>query len=382
MMASHNKKSTSATKGGHVSIELTASILNDKESNDRRKPMDKNVDSQTKLILSKNVRVQTKQKRCKNVGVQAEPTSTFDDENLNERQHVMSENVEINCDSSYKFDKSPVMVQMEDSNNTANNSMTKNRRVVDATTEKPRLITTNTVNDIGVDPSPITEYSKEPLLPLSKACSPLNNVLHDLSFYVQMALDETPEQPADGLTVDESAAIRLYTIEWCTPHRSLYSKLNRALKKGDRQQLRPYFKYLKLFLTALAKLPCVPPLTIWRGVTKNVSAQFSPDTTVTWWSFSSCTSELTVLENNIYLGNTGSRTLFSVEAINGRIIRDHSHFLTEDEILLLPATQMIVQSQLSLAPDLHIIHLKQIIPEEILLESPFEGILNILTHLF
>jgi hypothetical protein len=54
----------------------------------------------------------------------------------------------------------------------------------------------------------------------------------------------------------------------------------------------------------------------------------------------------------------------------------------EDEILLLPGTHMIVQSQFSPAADLHIIHLKQVKPEEILLEPPFEGNFNILNHFF
>jgi hypothetical protein len=223
-------------------------------------------------------------------------------------------------------------------------------------------------------------YADEPLLPLVKACAPLINIVHDLATYVQLSLHETPEQPSDGLTIDESAAIRLYTIEWKAPHRSLYSMLNHTLKTGTRQELRPYFRYLKLLLTALIKLPCVEPLTIWRGVTKDMSAEFPPGTLVTWWSFSSCTTSLTVLENNMYLGNTGERTLFSVDVINGRTIRNHSHFVTEDEILLLPGTHMIVQSQLSPAPELHIIHLKQITPIETLLEPPFEGI--ILNYLF
>jgi hypothetical protein len=84
----------------------------------------------------------------------------------------------------------------------------------------------------------------------------------------------------------------------------------------------------------------------------------------------------------MYLGNTGERTLFSVEVINGRTVSAHSHFVTEDEILLLPGTHMVVQSQLSPASDLHIIHLKQIKPEQTLLEPPFEGILNIFNGLF
>ena len=131
---------------------------------------------------------------------------------------------------------------------------------------------------------------------------------------------------------------------------------------------------MKLLITAIVKLPCSPPTTVWRGVTKNLSADFPPGTRVTWWAFSSCTTEMTVLENNMYLGNVGERTLFSVEVMNGRTIKAHSHFVTEDELLLLPGTHMVVQSQLSPAPELHIIHLKQEIPMITLLEPPFEGI--------
>ena len=155
--------------------------------------------------------------------------------------------------------------------------------------------------------------------------------------------------------------------------------LNHTLKAADREDLRPYFKYLKLFMTALAKLRCAPQQTVWRGVTRNLSANFLPGTSVTWWAFSSCTTTMTILDNNMYLGGTGARTLFSIETVNARTIRAHSHYEGEDEILLLPGTQMVVQSQLNPAPDLHIIHLKQIIPKETLLELPFKGIFN---HLF
>ncbi|CAF3943557.1 unnamed protein product, partial [Didymodactylos carnosus] len=68
----------------------------------------------------------------------------------------------------------------------------------------------------------------------------------------------------------------------------------------------------------------------------------------------------------------GDRTLFSVEAVNGRTVRAHSQFDSEDEILLLPGTYMEVQSQFSPAPDLHVVHLKQMKPAQTLLEVPFE----------
>ena len=80
-------------------------------------------------------------------------------------------------------------------------------------------LTTMSINvDTDTDFGPIVGYANEPLLPLVKACAPLNSMIYNLWFYVQLALDGTPEQPADGLTVGESAAIRLYTIEWPRPH--------------------------------------------------------------------------------------------------------------------------------------------------------------------
>ncbi|CAF2855547.1 unnamed protein product [Rotaria sp. Silwood2] len=309
------------------------------------------------------------------------------DEEMNENRQVMSNGPEIESHSPNEFqmlhlnlkkedtlDQRQEELTMEEPDKVLTDPMTKNHRVVDIGLQETEPTTTKTVNDIIADPSPIIGYADEPLLPLVEACAPLTDIIENLLFYVELALNETSEQPPDHLTIDESAAIRLYTIEWEGSRNSLYSKLNRALKSVDRENLRPYFRYLKLLLTALVKLPCVPPVTIWRGVTKNMSAQFPPGTRVTWWSFSSCTCSLPVLENNMYLGNTGNRTLYSVEAINGRAIQAHSHFVNEDELLLLPGTEMIVQSQFSPASDLYIIHLKQVVPNEVLLDPPFEGI--------
>ena len=318
------------------------------------------------------------------------PAIMYDSEETNDEHHIINNDMEVNNDPMHELDGShfilieeetldltQTMAVMEDSGHTSDEPITTNRRVVDNLAEESNLASVNVISDIEATLTPIVEYADEPLLPLLEACAPLIGIINNLLFYAQLALSETPEQPPDGLTIDESAAIRLYTIEWNENQRSLYSMLNHTLKNDDRHKLRPYFKYMKLFLTALVKLPCVPQLTVWRGVTIDMSTQFSPGTMVIWWAFSSCTTSLPVLENNMYLGNTGERTLFSVEAINGRTVRAHSHFVTEDEILLLPGTQMIAQSQFSPAPDLHIIHLKQVIPEEVLLQPPFEGIYTV-----
>ena len=218
---------------------------------------------------------------------------------------------------------------------------------------------------------PITGYVHEPLLSLEEACEPLLPIISRLEVNIWVAKQNSKE-PADGLTEDESAAIRLYTMEWDTSTNedrgSLYAHLNRTLKQVDRTKLRPWFRYLKLFLTALAKLPPAPRQTVWRGVRKDHSADYPPGSVATWWAFSSCTTSLSVLESDLYLGNVGTRTLFSVEALNGRTVRSHSHFTTEDEILLLPGTYFEVKSRLNPAPDLYIVHLQQKIPPHVLLE--------------
>ena len=299
------------------------------------------------------------------------------DEDSIRRQATMGADAKINNHSINGIDvieeaaEDPVAT--EDFRKVPNPPTVPNLRIVDVTPNKHKSRTMSVSSSTETDLGPIIGYANEPLLPLFKACAPLADIIQNITFYAQAALNETPEQPPDGLTIDESAAIRLYTMQWDRSYRSLYSMLNHTLKNSNREQLQPYFKYLKLFLTALAKLPCVPSLTIWRGVTKDLSAKFPPGTPVTWWAFSSCTTELTVLESNVYLGSSGDRTLFSVEAINARRINDHSHFVEENEVLLLPGTHMIVQSQFSPAANLHIVHLKQVIPQETLLEPPFEG---------
>jgi hypothetical protein len=408
MMKDHDKSRKQAMKDGYIQLELTPMTSIEEQSPKLRQVMDTDVDSQSEKTTSDNIDVQTentisthvhvpkKKSKKKHVDTQPELTLiTLDDQQPSDQQHTMNEVIDMDNNPSGMVDEphttvneeeilvqNQVAIVPENSNKAPQKSRIKNLLGRSASAKRSKLKAIDYSNQITTDRHPIVGYAEEPLLPLARACAPLNDVLHNLPLYVQKALDETPETPPDGLTIDESAAIRLYTIEWEEPHRSLYSSLNYTLKNADAEQLRPYFKYMKLFITALAKLPCVPPLTVWRGVTKNLSEEFPPGTQVTWWSFSSCTTALTVLENDMYLGNSGSRTLFSVEAINGRTIQDHSHFVTEDEILLLPGTYMVVQSQLSPAPDLHIIHLKQEIPEQTLLELPFEGNLDIFNHLF
>jgi hypothetical protein len=218
---------------------------------------------------------------------------------------------------------------------------------------------------------PIAGYEREPLLSLEEACNPLYSLIDDLAQNIWIS-KQNCKYPEDGLTQDESASIHLYTMEWIDSQQSLYAKLNRTLREVNRQELKPWFRYLKLFLTALFKLPIVEGV-VWRGVRGDLSFQYKTNNEQAWWALSSCTLSLKILESSIYLGKIGTRTLFSIETQTGRRIRSHSYFKDEEEILLLPGTYFQVISHLSPADNLHIIHLKEKQPPIQLLQPPFPG---------
>jgi hypothetical protein len=149
----------------------------------------------------------------------------------------------------------------------------------------------------------------------------------------------------------------------------MYRQLNAALRSEDRKQLVAYFPYLKLFLTALWKLDNVNR-AVWRGIKKNIADQYPQGKKFVWWGLSSCTTTLSVLEADTFLGETGQRTLFNIECFNGKMIQNHSQFPQENEVLLLPCSYFEVVGTIKQGPDFHIIHIKQIEPPVALIQSP------------
>jgi hypothetical protein len=153
---------------------------------------------------------------------------------------------------------------------------------------------------------------------------------------------------------------------------SLYVLLNRSLRAAIRDDLKPWFLYLKLFLTALHKLPS-QTRRVWRGIRGvDLSPKYKTGTKFAWWGVSSCTADMQLLESELFLGKTGQRTLFSIECINGKAVGAHSYFKkTEQEIILMPGSYFEVIGQLNPAPGLNIIELKEIIPPMTLVKPPF-----------
>ncbi|CAF3994132.1 unnamed protein product, partial [Rotaria sp. Silwood1] len=205
------------------------------------------------------------------------------------------------------------------------------------------------LTDVAQEPTdflmPISGYEKMPLVSLEEAVEPLVSMLPAVKIYAYAAKKKC-KKPADNLTPDESASIMLYSMGWEPLDECLYFALNSALRSTNRAKLKPWFLFLRLFLTALFRLAPIPHLTVFRGVKLDLSRQFEKGETIVWWGFSSCTTSIEVLQSEEFLGKTGARTMFTIHCHSARDIRKHSFYPSEDEVLLLAATELKVKGVL------------------------------------
>jgi hypothetical protein len=204
---------------------------------------------------------------------------------------------------------------------------------------------------------------------LEEACEPLTTIVPRINTYAYVA-KERAKNPANGLSIDESASITLYTMEWEPYTESLYYILNDSLRTEDRQILKPWFLYLKLLFTALSRLPSISH-TVYRGVRLQIESEhekYQAEKVVVWWGFSSCSKIRNISEKDQFLQETGRRTLFIIDCIKGKDISNHSYFRKEQEILLLPATKLQLINNEHQRDGLHVIRLKEIESSFILLE--------------
>ncbi|CAF4559639.1 unnamed protein product [Rotaria sp. Silwood1] len=133
--------------------------------------------------------------------------------------------------------------------------------------------------DVGTLPkrmlAPIEGYEKAPLVTLDEAVKPLISIVPKVERNV-FIVKQNCQEPENGLTSDESASIMLYTYESMPHEDSLYVKLNATLRSEQRKQLIPWFLYLRLILTALARLPS-KNRAVFRGVKQNLWIDYPLD---------------------------------------------------------------------------------------------------------
>ncbi|CAF4169397.1 unnamed protein product, partial [Rotaria magnacalcarata] len=197
--------------------------------------------------------------------------------------------------------------------------------------------------------SPIFGYQHLPLVSLEKTMESIIPIVPEAKEYVLLAKQHCNRE-STILTEDESAAIYLYSMPI-----GFFTRLNESLRAKDRKALKPWFFFLKLFITALEKLPSCERV-IWRGVAGDVGSVFVDNDLQTWWSVNSCSKALNVVE--LYLGETG--TVFAVDAKNGKDITSFSAFQEEQEVILMPGSRFFVKSKsLNFRNALYIVHLEE-----------------------
>ncbi len=152
------------------------------------------------------------------------------------------------------------------------------------------------------------------------------------------------------LTLDESAAIYLYS----TPI-PFFTRLNEFLRAENRNALIPWFAFLKLFITALEKLPSCK-IIAWRGVEGDVGSAFADNDRQIWWSVNCCSKALNIVE--LYLDETGA--VFAIDTTNAKDISAFSTFQEEQEVILMPSSHFRVKCKsLNFRNSLFIVHLEE-----------------------
>lgn len=203
---------------------------------------------------------------------------------------------------------------------------------------------------------PIYGYRSQKLLPIEEALQPIESQIDELPYYIKIAKKHCPYPSEHGLTRDESAAIYIYTMEW--GDQTLHRVLNQALRSENRQALKIWFPYLKLFDKALEKLPTFKGV-LWRGISLDIGKKFTENQLVTWWSINSCSSSVNVIK--CFIGDEKNSTLFLIEANDGKRISGYTEFENENEVILKMGTQFRVKADpLEQTHGTHIVHLVEI----------------------
>ena len=132
---------------------------------------------------------------------------------------------------------------------------------------------------------------------------------------------------SEVLNADQIAAVQFYTQESV-----FYPILNTRLRDRDRTLVSPFLPFIKLLLSALYTLPR-QSVVVFRGVKKNLLTTFPEGKGKVWWSFSSTTRSLKVLENEMFVGKKGDRTMFHISTTAAIDIGPYSAFPNEQELV-------------------------------------------------
>jgi hypothetical protein len=95
-----------------------------------------------------------------------------------------------------------------------------------------------------------------------------------------------------------------------------YPIFNRALASKDRQEAKKFFKFLRLALGGIHKLPLLRGMFARGTRNPNLANYYDGRTAFFWWAFTSTTKKVGVTKQ--FLGN-GLRMLFMIDGVGGHL---------------------------------------------------------------
>ncbi|CAF1086241.1 unnamed protein product [Adineta ricciae] len=182
--------------------------------------------------------------------------------------------------------------------------------------------------------SPIYGYQDQVITTLEEAIQGIRHEILRIDDYVTQAKKKY-KRPC-LLTEDEFATIYLYTMT----SSGFSSRLNSRLRAMDKEPLKPWFPYLKFFITALNKLPSFKGI-VWRGISKKEDYNLGDIACQTRWDITSTTKDLKVSE--LFFGEAG--ILYVIKAVNGKDISKYSANPDEKEVILMPGTRIQLETE-------------------------------------
>jgi uracil DNA glycosylase len=209
--------------------------------------------------------------------------------------------------------------------------------------------------EVLADLPPIDGITAMPLPTVSDAVAPLIAMHPALGFYLKHGLlfAEKARAHAPALDEHEIATLFLYTTESV-----LYKQLNAVLRDPNRAKTSPWRGYLRLFLSAMAKLAPYEG-RVYRGVAKDLRHEYARGRTITWWGVSSCTSNPAVARGFLSRGQ-GRRMMFEITPRSAVSIKAFSAFTGEDEYVLAPGTRLSVTDVAHEADGLTLVRLSEL----------------------
>lgn len=197
--------------------------------------------------------------------------------------------------------------------------------------------------------TPVYGWEESSLSTLRDACNrlPLKHALKHVRAAEEMSTDFLLFHPtflsdlgfSEEFRAGVVGAIHLYTQDW---DESLFRSLNHTLRNRIRENVKPYFPYIKYLMAGFFLLPGILNGTIvYRGAQCDLSSKYPVGRKFRWWGFSSAIENPDLLAP--LLQSSPALTVFAITCKSGLPIKVYSS-TGSDEILLPFGTEYIVRN--------------------------------------